>query len=340
MSREEFGPTRDDLAQCLEKREYSISEILKQRGVSRRDFLKFCSAITAAMALPASFAPSVAEALDEVKRPILVWMEFQDCAGDTEALLRSANPTVGEILLDILSLDYHMTIMAAAGYQAEATLEKIVADHKGKYICVVEGSIPTKDGGIYGCVGGKSHLDRARLVCGNAAVTVAVGTCATHGGLSAADPNPTGAAGVKEAIPGITVVNLPGCPVNPDNLTATIMHYLVFGKIPDLDSFGRPLFAYGKRIHLSCERRPFFDSKQYVKDWGDEGHLKGFCLYQMGCKGAATHHNCNTQRYNEKTSWPVASGHPCAGCSEPNFWDTMGSLYKRQPKICGMFDCS
>jgi hydrogenase small subunit len=315
--------------------EYSVGEILRERGVSRRDFLKFCSAMTAAMALPATFAPTVAQALDEVKRPPLVWLEFQDCAGNTEALLRSANPTVAEMILDILSVDYHETIMAAAGHQAEACLEKTITDYKGKYICVVEGSIPMKDGGVYGCVGGKSYIDLARQVCGGAMATIAVGTCASYGGIPAAVPNPTGAVGVREAVPGATVINLPGCPVNADNLTATVVHYLVFGKIPALDGHGRPLFAYGIRIHDNCERRGHFDAGQYVEHWGDDGHRKGFCLYRMGCKGPATFHNCPTQRYNDKTSWPVGSGHGCAGCSEPAFWDTMGPLYKRLPNVPG-----
>src|SRR5689334_15744816 len=87
----------NDVDQSLESREYSVGEILKERGVSRRDFLKFCSVVTSALALPVTFEPRVAEALDKIKRPPLVWMEFQDCAGDSEALLRSANPTVAEI---------------------------------------------------------------------------------------------------------------------------------------------------------------------------------------------------------------------------------------------------
>ncbi len=314
---------------------HSIGEMLRERGVSRRDFLKFCSAMTAALALPATFAPKVAAALDEVKRPPLVWLEFQDCCGNTEALLRSANPTVAEIVLDILSVDYHETIMAAAGHQAEAALTKTITDHKGKYLCVVEGSIPMKDGGVYGCVSGKSYLEIARQVCGGAAATIAVGTCASYGGIPAAVPNPTGAVGVKEAVSGITVINLPGCPVNADNLTATIVHYLVFGKLPELDGHGRPLFAYGKRIHDNCERRPHFDAGQYVEHWGDDGHRRGFCLYKMGCKGPATFHNCPSQRYNQKTSWPVAAGHGCAGCSEPNFWDTMSPMYMRLPNVPG-----
>ena len=232
-----MGTRKDDAVQGqaeegIQKEEYSIGEILKQRGVSRRDFLKFCSAMTAAMALPASFAPSVAQALDEVKRPTLVWLNFQDCTGDTEALLRAANPTVGEIVLDILSVDYHETIMAAAGHQADEALEKTIATYKGKYICVVEGSISMKDGGVYGCTSGKTHLEIARRVCGGALATIAIGTCASYGGIPAAVPNPTGAVGVREAVPGATVINLPGCPCNADNLTATIVHYLVFGKIP------------------------------------------------------------------------------------------------------------
>ena len=323
------------VTQGFDSGDCSISEILHKRGVSRRDFLKFCTAITAAMSLPASFAPTVAQALDEVKRPTLVWLEFQSCTGDSEALLRSANPTVAEIILDILSVDYHETIMAAAGHQAEEALDKTIAAYKGKYICVIEGSIPMKDGGVYGSTGGKSHLDRARQVCGGALATIAVGTCASYGGIAAAVPNPTGAVGVREAVPGVTVINLPGCPVNADNLTATIVYYLIFGKIPELDSHGRPLFAYGKRIHDNCERRPHFDAGQYVEHWGDEAHRKGFCLYKMGCKGPATFHNCPTQRYNEKTSWPIGAGHPCAGCSEPGFWDTMGPMYKRLPNVPG-----
>lgn len=319
----------------VKQKDFSLRELLRERGVSRRDFLKFCSMVTAALALPPSLAPSVARALDEVQRPPLVWLEFQGCTGDSEALLRAANPTVGEIVLDILSVDYHETIMAAAGHQAEAALDKTIADYKGKYICVIEGSIPTKDGGVYGTVGGKTHLERARQACGNAAATIAIGTCASFGGIPAAAPNPTGAVGVRAAVPGATVINLPGCPCNADNLTATVVHYLAFGKLPAMDGNGRPLFAYGKKIHDNCERRPHFDAGQYVRQWGDDGHRKGYCLYKMGCKGPATFHNCPTQRYNEKTSWPIGAGHPCAGCSEPAFWDVMSPMYNRLPNVPG-----
>jgi len=313
----------------------SVSTLLERRGVSRREFMKFCTAMSAALALPPAFAPRIARALDEVKRPTLVWLEFQSCTGDTEALLRASNPTVAEIVLDILSIDYAETIMAAAGHLAEANLDKVVKEEKGSYIAVVEGSIPMKEDGIYCCIAGRTALDRAREVCGGAFATLAVGTCASYGGIPAAAPNPTGAVGVKAAVPSATVVNLPGCPLNADNLTATVVHFLLFKKLPATDGLGRPLFAYGKRIHDNCERRPHFDAGQYVEAWGDQAHRHGHCLYKMGCKGPETFHNCPTQRYNDKTSWPVAAGHGCAGCSQPMFWDSMTPLYKRLPNVPG-----
>ncbi|KAF0219643.1 MAG: hydrogenase small [Geobacteraceae bacterium] len=317
------------------ERMLDMPAILEKRGISRRDFMKFCTAMSAALALPVTFAPRIARALEEVKRPTLVWLEFQDCAGNTEALLRASNPTVAELVLDVLSVDYHETIMAAAGHQAEEALAKVIKEQRGKYIAVVEGSIPLRDDGVYCCIGGRSAVDIAREVCGNAFATIAAGSCAAFGGIPAAAPNPTGAVGVKDAVPGATVINLPGCPLNPDNLTATVVHFLTFGRLPSADSLGRPLFAYGKRIHDACERRPHFDAGQYVEQWGDSAHRKGHCLYKMGCKGPETFHNCPTQRYNEKTSWPVGAGHGCVGCSEPMFWDTMTPFYKRLPTVPG-----
>ena len=330
-----MGNRKKHLDTTIDQPDGGQKTVWEDKGISRRDFLKFCTAMSAALALPVTFAPKIARALDDVKRPALVWLEFQDCAGDTEALLRASKPSAAEIILDVLSLDYHETLMAASGHQAEENLWKTVRGQRGKYIAVVEGSIPMKDGGVYCCVGGRSALDIAREVCGNAFATIAVGTCAAYGGIPEAKPNPTGAVGVKEAVPGATVINLPGCPLNADNLTATVVHYLTFGKLPETDSQGRPLFAYGKRIHDNCERRPHFDAGQYVERWGDNAHQKGHCLYKMGCKGPETWHNCPIQRYNDKTSWPVGAGHGCVGCSEAGFWDTMSPFYGRLPDVPG-----
>jgi hydrogenase small subunit len=313
----------------------SIAGGLFSKGVSRRDFMKFCTTMAATLALPSGFAGRIAEALENAKKPTVVWLEFQDCAGNTESFLRANKPNLSELVLDVISVDYHETIMAPAGHQAEKSLEDVVKNEKGKYITIVEGAIPTADGGVYCCIGGKAAVDIAKEVCGNALATIAVGACAWDGGWPAAKPNPTGAMGVKDVVPGITLINLPGCPANVENITATVVHFLTFGSLPVTDSMGRPYFAYGMKIHDHCERRGHFDAGQFVRAWGDEGHRLGWCLYEMGCKGPETFKNCPSVRWNEGTNWPVGSGHGCIGCAAPHFWDTMTPFYRRLPKVPG-----
>lgn len=291
-----------------------LEQHLESHGVSRRSFLKYCTAVTAGLGLPLALVEKVAAAVTADNRPPVIWLHFQECTGDTEALLRASRPTAAEVILDYLSVDYHETLMAAAGHQVEAARKNTLEKYKGKYIAVVEGAIPTKDGGIYCCIGGHTAEEIAREVCGNAAATICVGTCSAYGGIQAARPNPTGAVSVSDLLPNIPIVNLPGCPLNADNLTATIVHYLTFKSLPLLDAHKRPLFAYGKRVHDNCERRGHFDAGQYVEAWGDPGHRQGWCLYKMGCKGPATFHNCPTVRFNDGLGWPVAQGHGCVGC--------------------------
>ena len=229
-----------------------------------------------------------------------MWLEFQDCAGNTESFLRASRPSAADVVLDVLSIDYHETIMAAAGHRAEENLATTVKQSAGQYIAVVEGSIPTGANGGYCTIGGALRFDIAREVCGNAAATIAIGTCAAFGGIPAAAPNPTGALGVADALPGIrNLINLPACPANAENLTALLVHYLTFKTWPPSITYRRPLFAYGKPIHDNCERRAHFDAGQYVEAWGDAGHRAGYCLYKMGCKGPVTYQNCPNVRWNE-----------------------------------------
>jgi hydrogenase small subunit len=306
-----------------------LLEELGRRGVSRRDFMGFCAAMTSVLAMPRSVGAKIAAAIETKEKPVLVWLEFQDCAGNTESFLRASRPTVADIVLDTLSVDYHETIMAAAGHQAEQALAATTAAHKGAYIAVVEGSIPTGANGAYCTIGGRSALDIANEVCGDAAATIAIGTCAAYGGIPAAAPNPTGALSVRDAVPGIrNLINLPACPANAENLAAVIVYYITFDRLPPTDRLGRPMFAYGKSIHDNCERRAHYDAGQYVEEWGDEGHRTGYCLYKMGCKGPVTFQNCPNVRWNSGTNWPIGCGHPCIGCAEPDFWDQMTPFYQ------------
>ena len=292
---------------------------LIERGVSRRDFLKFCSVMAATLALPATAVPRIARALESAKRPPVVWLEMQDCAGCTESFLRAYNPTVAQLVLDILSVNYHETIMTPSGKRAEKSLKDTVAE--GGYITVVEGSIPTKDDGVYCCIGGRTALEILQEVGSKSAAVITVGACAFYGGWPATPPNPTEAKGVQDVLSGVPIINLPGCPMNVDNLTATVVHYLTFGQLPEVHQYARPLFAYGHRIHDNCERRGHFDAGEFVKAWGDDGHRQGWCLFQMGCKGPVAYQNCPTIRWNQGTNWPVGAGHGCIACAAPNFWE-------------------
>jgi hydrogenase small subunit len=313
-----------------------LLDALASRGLSRRDFTRFCASVAAFLSLPEAAAQEMARAVDKSRKPSLVWLEFQDCAGDTESLLRASRPTVASVILDAVSVDYHETIMAAAGDCAEAAREAILEQQAGRYLAVVEGAIPTGESGAYCTIGGRSALEIARRICKQAAATIAVGNCAAFGGLPAAAPNPTGALGVAAAVPGLkNLINLPACPANVENLTALLVYFLTFSRWPPLDRDRRPLFAYGKSIHDNCERRAHFDAGQYVESWGDAAHRAGYCLYKLGCKGPVTFHNCPTVRWNEGTNWPVGCGHPCVGCTEASFWDRMTPFYQHLSGIVG-----
>ncbi|SMC27228.1 [NiFe] hydrogenase small subunit [Desulfacinum hydrothermale DSM 13146] len=313
------------------ERQECLEERLAQKGVTRRDFMKFCTLVSATMGLAPSFVPKVAEALTNPQRPPVVWLHFAECTGCTEAVLRNTYPWIDELLLETISVDYHETIMAAAGHSVEEVLQETVKKYEGKFICVVEGAIPTAENGIYGMIGGKTMLDIAKEVCPKALATICIGTCSSFGGVQAAAPNPTGAKGVADALGDqlkTPVVNVPGCPPNPINFVGTVVNYLLFGKLPELDDKNRPLFAYGKTVHDQCPRRSHFENGEFVEEWGSEEAKMGYCLYQMGCKGPETFNNCPKVKFNEGTSWPVQAGHPCIGCSEPDFWDSMSPFYE------------
>jgi [NiFe] hydrogenase small subunit len=290
--------------------------------------MRYCTALTATMGLSASFVPRVAEVFAApVQRPPLIWLHFGECTGCSEALLRTQYPYIDELVLEVLSVEYHETIMAAAGHQAEEQLHHAMKKYDGKFICVVEGSIATKYNGGYGKVGGRSFLEIAKEVCPKAAAVIAIGSCASFGGIPAAAPNPGGYKGVGDAL-GIKPLNIPGCPPNPINLVGTVVNYLLLGKLPDLDERGRPLFAYGKTIHDQCPRRSHFENEEFVEEFGSEEAALGYCLYKMGCRGPETYNNCPIAKFNDGTSWPVEAGAPCIGCSQPNFWDEMTPFYE------------
>ena len=279
------------------------------------------------MALPPTSSTAMAQALANARRQSVIWLSFQECTGCTESLTRSFSPTIEDMIFDLISLDYHETLQAVSGYAAEEARMQAMKENKGKYVVVVDGSVSTKDGGVYSANAGKTNLETLQETAKDALALISVGTCAAFGGIPHAKPNPTGAVPVSDIITDKPIINIPGCPPIAEAIAGTVAYLVTFGKIPELDHLGRPKAFFGDTIHDRCYRRPFYDKGLFAKSFDDEGARNGWCLYEVGCKGPVTYNACATLKWNGGVSFPIQSGHGCLGCSEPDFWDR-GGFYK------------
>ncbi len=306
-----------------------MAKISKIENYSRREFLALCGKITALLGLSKLWIPEIAHALEKaMKKPSVLWLNFAACTGCTESFIKAESPSIAKIVLDIISLDSNETIMAPAGESAESIIEEFVK--QGGYICIIEGAIPTKKG--YGTIAGKDMLEIAKEVASKAKKVLAIGACASFGGIPSAKPNPSGAKGVAEALK-IKCVNLPGCPVNPEWVLSVIVHVLMFGRVPELDRYGRPKKIYGERVHDACERRAHYDNGEYAEKFGDVVINQNYCLHKLGCKGPETYSNCPIVKWNGRVNWCVGAGSPCIGCVEPGFPDKFMPFYVALPLI-------
>jgi hydrogenase small subunit len=307
-------------------------DVLRRQGVTRRSFLKFCSLTATSMGLGAAAVPKIAAAMETKPRTPVIWLEGLECTCCSESFIRSAHPLTKDVVLSMLSLDYHVTLMAAAGHQAEKQLEEIKKKYKGNYILAVEGNPPLNEDGMYCIEAGRPFLEILKETAADAKAVIAWGACASWGCVQAAKPNPTRATPIDKVIFDKPIVKVPGCPPIAEVMTAVVTYMLTFDRIPELDRQGRPKMFYGQRIHDKCYRRPHFDAGQFVEHWDDDAARKGYCLYKMGCKGPTTYNACSTVRWNDGVSFPIQSGHGCIGCSEDGFWDK-GSFYDRVTDI-------
>ncbi|MFZ4790818.1 MAG: hydrogenase small subunit [Candidatus Competibacteraceae bacterium] len=308
----------------------TVLDSLTQQGVSRRSFLKFCAISASMLALPVD---KVVAALAATPMPSIIWLHFQECTGCTESLTRSFDPTLESLILSRVSLDYHETLMAAAGDQAEQARTDAMKANYGKYILVVEGALP-KTG--FAAKGGRDAIAILNEAVAGAALVVAVGACASFGGLPKAfsplpgGVSPSGAQGVSDLmkagkVPNKTLINVPGCPPIPEVMSGVLVYYLVNKKAPALDSNLRPKLFYGETVHDECPREDFYEDGQFALTFDDEGARKGWCLLKLGCRGPKTHNACTKIRWNQGVSYPIRSGHGCLGCAEPDFWNRKNS---------------
>ncbi|WP_071394476.1 hydrogenase small subunit [Bacillus tuaregi] len=309
----------------------TVYETALEHGISRRDFLKMCTALAATMGLDYTQSNKVVNALETNARVPVIWLQFQDCTGCSESFIRSTHPKTESVLFDFISLEYSEVLSAASGFQVEEALKHVIENYKGEYVLAVEGSIP--DSG-YTMIGGVDAKESLLEVAADAKAIISYGSCASWGGIPAAKPNPTGAKPLKSIVSNKPVILVPGCPPIAEVMTGVIAHIITFGEIPELDSAGRPKAFYRHRIHDKCNRRAYFDAGLFVESFDDEGAKQGYCLYKMGCKGPTTYNACAEMRWNGGVSYPIQSGNPCIGCSEKGFWDN-GPFFVRRAKIPG-----
>lgn len=254
-----------------------------------------------------------------IKKQNLVYLELNGCSGNIISLLNGQNPDFEYMFQSMVSLQYSNSLMANEG---EKAIERLMSSLDGDYILAVEGAVALKSNGLYNVIGswkGKplTGLEAAKMLGEKATTILAVGACATHGGVSAAKPNPSESVSLQRVLPHKKMIKLPGCPVHPDWFLGTLAHLLLYGE-PETDSLGRPLMFYSMLIHDRCPRRPFFDRGIFAEKLSDKT-----CLFKLGCRGPVTRTDCPTRQWNGHVNWPIGDNTPCIGCAQFGFPDAM-----------------
>lgn len=326
--------------------------------ITRRDFLKYCTASAAALGLSASGLQRLEAALASDGAPTIIWLHGSGCQGDSVSFLNlfaNLDPvgdvTTGAILLDYVNLAYHTVVMASAG--ETAVTMAMQAKRQGGYVLVCEGGVPTAFDGracnILTSNGEEKTYQRMvlELAAGvgrsGPAAVICVGTCASYGGiprsvypasaLPASEPSgPTGVLSVKEALAAGEVavpllVNIPGCPSHPDWVAWAVVQ-LILGNPIELDADDRPTALYGNKavsseilnIHENCPRNVNLGPpNERATTFGQDGK----CLEDLGCRGPMTFSDCPARRWNNgedgPANWCIDANAPCIGCVEPDF---------------------
>jgi hydrogenase small subunit len=328
-----------------------LEGMLAKRGISRRQFLQFCSAVAVALGLSEAFAPTVQEVLaDGVvgkasgRLAPVIWLELASCTGCTESFAQVDTPDIATVVLELISLNYSETLSAGAGYSLEEAKAQTIA--AGGHIVVIEGALMEGWNGDALRIAGERGTDIVLHAIHNAAAIVCAGSCSVDGGWQAAKPNPGGAIGIQnflnkalaagkiDVIP--PIINIPTCPSNPEHMVTVLVDVLLLGTPPQLNRDNKPSLIFDQFIHDNCPRRGHFENGRFVYQFGSKEERLGYCLYAMGCKGPQTKSNCPIVRWNRRVSWCVEAGAPCIGCAtanpkttKQNWVDTNSPFFRR-----------
>lgn len=248
----------------------------------------------------------------------LIWLELTGCSGNIISLLDGENPDFKYLITSMSNLTYNNSLMAAEG---EAAVSSLIGTTDSDYILAVEGAVATKNNGLYNIIGSwkgepLTALKAVQVLGEKASYVIAVGACATHGGVSAAKPNPAECVSIQSILKR-KVIKLPGCPCHPDWFLGTLAHLLLYGE-PELDNRDRPLLFYSTLIHDRCPRRSFFDKGIFASKLGDST-----CMFRLGCRGPVTRVDCPVREWNGYVNWPIEDDTPCIGCAQFGFPDLM-----------------
>lgn len=305
----------------------SFMDLLSSRGVSRRSFVKLCGAMAVAAGLSELAWPRVAQAVEssvigaqEGNLYPAIWIEGASCTGCTESFAQVESPDPATVVLELVSLNYSETLSAAAGWSMEQAKEETI--EAGNYVLIYEGAVLEGWNGQALRVAnetGTTHLEEAAA---NANAVIALGSCAVNGGWMGAHPNQSDALGVQKYLEkvgiDVPVVNIPGCPANPEWLVSVLVDVILLDQLPELNSMNKPAGIFDQTVHDNCERRGHFENGEFVYQFGSEEEALGYCLYPLGCRGPQTKANCGVVMWNNRRSWCVQAGSPCIGCCEAN----------------------
>ncbi len=285
------------------------------------------------------------------------WLAGMSCDGCSIAVLGATTPSIESLLVGSLPgvpllLLHHTAVQVEAG---EAFMEPMRRAARGEledpYVVVFEGSCADEDAlgeGYWSAIGEEvddvtgekvqvpSAVWLRRLAPGAAAV-IAIGTCATWGGIPAAINNVTDSMSVADWLGrdyrsalGLPVVNVPGCAPVGDNFTETVAVTLLFlqgiGPAPELDDLGRPAWLFGETVHRTCTRAGFYEEGIFAKKFGDKE-----CLVEIGCWGPVVQCNITSRGAINHLGGCMNVGGACIGCTMPGFPDKFTPFYKAPP---------
>lgn len=248
--------------------------------------------------------------------PKIIYLQGLSCTGCSISLLQTATISPLSSITTYSNLSFHADLSAISGQQALALIDSFISGKDGEYYLAIEGAIPA--GMPEACmIGSKPFGEYVAAGAKTAAGIIAIGTCASFGGIPSAEGNPTGSMSVPAFLAQRHIdkllITIPGCPTHPDWVWHTITHLVKVG-LPELTESRSPKIFFGKNLHNSCPRYHYFQEEMFAKKLGDFG-----CLFKLGCLGPITFADCPTRWWNGGSTWCIDANAPCIGCAAPTF---------------------